>query len=229
MDGVKLTLILAVLSQAIGIVLGTITAVARLSTSRLPFFRWAAGFYIWLFRGTPLLVQIVFVYFAVPQMTQQAVVLGEITSGVIALSLNEGAYMAEIVRAGILSVDEGQIEAASSLGMTRLLAMRRVILPQAIRIILPPTGNEFISMLKNTSLLYVISVHELFYWEEQIQSATYYYFELVTVAAVWYLAMTTLATYVQGHIERYYARGYTRQVQGPGLVRRAVTAGFHRG
>jgi len=228
-DGAKLTFIAAVVSQALGIVLGVITALGKLSKSRLPVFRWLAGLYIWLFRGTPLLVQIVFVYFAVPQMTNERIILGEVLSGVIALTLNEGAYMAEIVRAGILSVDAGQVEAAESLGMTRLLSMRRVILPQAIRIIIPPTGNEFISMLKNTSLLYVISAHELFYWEEQIQSATFRYFELITVAAVWYLAMTTVATYAQVYLERSFERGLVREVRQPGFMRRRVTAGFHRG
>ena len=226
-DGAKLTILLAVFSQALGIVLGTLTALARMS--RLPFLRWFAGLYVWLFRGTPLLVQIVFVYFAIPQLTNERVILTEIVSGLIALTLNEGAYMSEIVRAGILSVDAGQVEACESLGMTRGLAMRRVILPQAVRIIIPPTGNEFISMLKNTSLLYVISVHELFYWEEQIQSATYNYFELIAVAAIWYLAMTTVASYAQGYIERYFARGFTRDVRSPGMMRRAMTTGFHRG
>ncbi|GAC1334476.1 MAG: hypothetical protein NVSMB22_26930 [Chloroflexota bacterium] len=228
-EGAKLTLVLAVLSQVLGIILGTLTALARMSRSPVPVVRWIAGFYVWLFRGTPLLVQIVFVYFAVPQLTNGRVILTEIVSGVIALTLNEGAYMSEIVRAGIMSVDAGQVEACESLGMTRALAMRRVILPQSVRIIIPPTGNEFISMLKNTSLLYVISVHELFYWEEQIQSATYRYFELIAVAALWYLAMTTVATYGQGYIERYFERGFTRDVRAPGMMRRAVTAGFHRG
>ena len=143
-DGVKITLILSVISQAAGIVLGIFTALGRLSKFFL--FRWIAGIYIWLFRGTPLLVQLAFVYFALPQMTNFTISPDAFTASFIALSLNEGAYMAEIVRAGIASVEGGQMEAAQSLGMRRGLAMRRIVLPQAIRIIIPPTGNEFISM-----------------------------------------------------------------------------------
>jgi polar amino acid transport system permease protein len=162
--------------------------------------------YLWLFRGTPLLVQIFFVYFAVPQLTGQRIVLSEFWSAMLALSLNEGAYMAEIIRAGILSVDAGQVEAAESLGMTRSLTMRRIILPQAVRIIIPPTGNEFISMLKNTSLAYAISAHEIFFSTDQLRSATFKEFEPLTIVSVWYLATTTVASYLQGHLERYFAR-----------------------
>lgn len=184
---------------------------------------------MWLFRGTPLLVQIAFVYFAVPQLTGGNLSINEFLSATIALSLNEGAYMAEIIRAGIGSVDAGQIEAADSLGMTRWLAMRRVILPQAIRFIIPPTGNEFISMLKNSSLAAFISTGELFYQTQQVYSSNSRYFELLTVESAWYLAMTTVATYLQGHLEQYFERGISRDIRRPGFMRRAVTAGFHRG
>jgi polar amino acid transport system permease protein len=200
----------------------------------LLFWRWSifgsiSGFYIWLFRGTPLLVQIVFVYFAIPQMTGERISIPEFWSAFIALALNEGAYMAEIIRAGITSVAAGQMEAAESLGMTRGLAMRRIILPQAIRFIIPPTGNEFISMLKNTSLAYAVSTQELFFQTRQIMAATYYFFELLSVASVWYLAMTTVATFFQGMLERHYERGFVREVRGPTLLERAWSGAVRRG
>jgi polar amino acid transport system permease protein len=228
-DGAKITIALAVLSQAVGIVLGIFAALGRLSRSRLPFWRWLTGLYLWLFRGTPLLVQLAFVYFAVPQITNKAIELNEFWSAALALSLNEGAYMAEIVRAGITSVDSGQLEAAESLGMTRWLAMRRIIIPQAIRVIIPPTGNEFISMLKNTSLAYAISTQEIFFQTDQLANATFRYFEPLTIVSLYYLAMTTVATYAQGHLERYFGRGFTREVRGPGLMQRALAVPFRRG
>lgn len=184
--------------------------------------------YLWLFRGTPLLVQIVFVYFALPEITNGAILLNEFWSAFVALSLNEGAYMTEIVRAGISSVEAGQMEAAQSLGMTRGQAMRRIVIPQAIRIILPPTGNEFISMLKNTSLAYAISVPELFYREQQIQAATFRPFELLSVACVWYLFMTSLASILQGFLERRYARGFTRDLRQPGAMQRLMIGAMRR-
>lgn len=199
-----------------------------MSPSRFPFFRWISGLYLWLFRGTPLLVQIAFVYFALPQITNHAIVLNEFTSAAIALSVNEGAYMAEIIRAGITSVEGGQLEAAQSLGMTRWLAMRRVILPQAIRIIIPPTGNEFISMLKNTSLASIISTHELVFQQEQLSSATFRYFEPLTIISIYYLAMTTVATYLQGHLENYFGRGFSRQIRGPGRMQRVISGTLRR-
>ncbi len=229
MDGAKITVLLAVLSQAAGIALGLLAAVGRLSRLRIPIFRAVSWVYLWLFRGTPLLVQIFFVYFAVPQLTNQRIELNEFWSAMVALSLNEGAYMAEIIRAGISSVDAGQTEAAESLGMTRSLAMRRIILPQAIRIIIPPTGNEFISMLKNTSLAYAISVQEVFFSTDQLRSATYKEFESLAIVSVWYLAMTTVASYLQGHLERYFERGVSREIRDPGLFQRAMIGTFRRG
>lgn len=201
-DGAKLTFLLAVECQFIGIVLGLFLALARLSRARIPILRWFSGVYIWFFRGTPLLVQLIFVYDALPQLTNHAIILGPITSATIALSLNEGAYMTEIIRAGIMSVDPGQTEAAKALGMTNRLTMRRVIIPQAIRFIIPPTGNEFIGMLKNTSLAEVIATPELLYAVQQVYDANFQFFELLTVACVWYLGMTTIATYFQGKLEQ---------------------------
>jgi len=228
-DGAKITVLLAVLSQVAGIALGLLAAVGQQSRLRIPIFRAVSWVYLWLFRGTPLLVQIFFVYFAVPQPTNHRIELPEFWSAMLALSLNEGAYMAEIIRAGISSVDAGQVEAAESLGMTRGLAMRRIILPQAIRIIIPPTGNEFISMLKNTSLAYAISLQEIFFNTDQLRSATYTEFEPLTIVSIWYLAMTTVASYLQGHLERYFARGVSREIRDPGLFQRAMTGTFRRG
>lgn len=168
-------------------------------------------------------------YFALPQITNHGIILNEFMSAFIALSLNEGAYMAEIIRAGISSVDQGQTEAAESLGMTRWLAMRRVIIPQAIRIIIPPTGNEFISMLKNTSLAYVISTKEIFFQTEQLSTASFRYFEPLVIVSLYYLAMTTVATYIQGHLERYYGRGFNRNLPGPGRMQRVVLGAMRRG
>lgn len=228
-NGAKVTVELAVLSQATGIVLGLFAALGRLSTLRLPIFRGISLFYIWLFRGTPLIVQIVFVYFAVPQLSNGALSFNEFWSAFFALALNEGAYMAEIIRAGIQSVDPGQMEAAASVGMTRSLAMRRIVLPQAIRFIIPPTGNEFISMLKNTSLAYVISTNEIFFSTEQIYSSNLRYFELLSVVSLWYLAMTTVATVIQSRIERHYERGFTRVMREPGPMQRAMLGALRRG
>ncbi len=173
-------------------------------------------------------MQISFVYFALPQLTNRTIILNEFMSAFIALSLNEGAYMAEIIRAGIASVDQGQMEAAESLGMTRWLAMRRVVIPQAIRIIIPPTGNEFISMLKNTSLAYVISTKEIFFQTEQLSTASFRYFEPLLIVSLYYLAMTTVATYFQGHLERYYGRGFSRDIHGPGVMQRALGSAMRR-
>jgi polar amino acid transport system permease protein len=226
-EGAKITVALAVLSQVTGIFLGVLAALGRMSP--IGPVRWFVGFYLWIFRGTPLLVQLFFVYFAVPQFTNENLILGEFLSAFVAFSLNEGAYMAEIVRAGITSVDFGQMEAASSLGMTRGLAMRRIILPQAVRIIIPPTGNEFVSMLKNTSLASTIAVTEIFYQTNQIRSATFHAFEPLAVVSLWYLAMTTVANYLQTFLEDYFGRGFTREVRQAGIMRRTLSAAMRRG
>jgi polar amino acid transport system permease protein len=225
-DGAKLTLLLALVSQCLGIIIGVFLALARLSRLRLPILRWPAGVYIWFFRGTPLLVQLIFVYDGIPNITGEQVVLGSITSALIALSLNEGAYMAEIVRAGILSVDPGQIEASRALGMTHGLTMRRIVIPQAVRFIIPPTGNEFISMLKNTSLALVISTPELLENVQTVYSANFEYFPLLSVACAWYLAMTTVATYFQSKLEQ---RVEYRRVTRRGGLLSAALPGFVRG
>jgi len=226
LHGLVVTLELTATSMAIGIALGIVFAVMRLSPN--PLVSSASWVYIWFFRGTPVLVQIIFwnfigalyPHFGIgiplgPQFTHVDVAshITPFVAGMLALGLNEGAYMSEIVRAGIISVDEGQAEAAQALGMTRLLAMRRIVLPQAMRVIIPPTGNETISMLKTTSLVSVIAVTELLYSVQVIYARTYQIIPLLIVASIWYLIVTTILSFGQYYIERYYGRGVSRQVQ----------------
>ena len=225
LDGLVLTIELTVIAMAIGIALGIVLAVMRLSPN--PLVSGSSWVYIWFFRGTPLLVQLLFWYNLAalypklglgipfgPQFVSGSAnsFITPFAAAIFGLGLNEGAYMAEIVRAGFLSVDEGQTEAAQSLGMTRLQTMRRVVLPQAMRVIIPPTGNETISMLKNTSLVSVIAVTELLYSVQLIYAANYQTIPLLIVASLWYLIVTTLLTIGQFYIERHYARGSSRQL-----------------
>ena len=211
-NGLVLTVVLSVVSQLIGTALGLAAALARIS--RLSPLRLTAQFYIWVMRGTPLLVQIVFIYTGLAAANivrfhdidlSLFVIAGNVQAGILALSLNEGAYMAEIIRAGIASVDHGQGEAASSLGMTRALLMRRIILPQAARLIIPPLGNQFNIMLKNSTLVSIIGVPELLLATETINSATFRTFELYTVVGLYFLTLTTLWAFVQHRIEVRFA------------------------
>ena len=226
LHGVLVTLELTVLSMLIGIVLGVVLAVMRQSPN--PVVSRASWLYIWFFRGTPLLLQIFFWYnitslfptidLGVPFGPSFIHAHGNqlittFVAALLGLGLNEGAYMAEIVRGGILSVGEGQTDAALSLGFSRLQTMRFVVLPQAMRVILPPTGNETISMLKNTSLVSVIAYTELLYSVQQIYDVTYQTIPLLIVAGIWYLAMTSVAYVGQHFIERRFGRGFTRQQQ----------------
>ncbi len=194
------TLWIAVVAQTLGVIIGLFLALMRVS--RFPFLSWPARFYIWLFRGSPLLVQILLLYFGFPEIWPALTPFITVYSAaLIAFSLNEGAYMAEIVRAGITSVDAGQVEAAKSLGMRYTLAMRRIVLPQAARVIIPPLGNEFNNMLKTTSLASVIALFELTYTAQTYGSQNFDYFELLIVATFYYLIMTTLWGYIQNWIE----------------------------
>ena len=163
--------------------------------------------YVWIFRGTPLLVQIFYIYFAFAWPTLHFgfwTVTDAAVAGIVALSINEGAYMREIIRAGIDSVDRGQMEAARSVGMTYGKAMRRIILPQAARVIVPPLGNEFNNMMKTTSLVYTIGAYELFADAEQGYSQTFHP-EFFVAVAFWYLVLTSAWTVVQAAIERRLA------------------------
>ncbi len=220
-DGVIKTLELTFLAMVIGIALGIVLALMRLSAN--PLVSWASWLYIWLFRGTPVLVQILFWYnvaavypkitLGLPFLHANANdLITPFMAGLLALGLNEGAYMSEIVRAGIISVDEGQGEAAQALGMSRLQTMRRVVLPQAMRVIVPPTGNETISMLKTSSLVSVITVPELLFSVQQVYSRTYQTIPLLLVASIWYLAMTSVLSVGQYYLERRFGRGSSRNL-----------------
>jgi polar amino acid transport system permease protein len=205
------TVTIAVLAQALGIVLGLISALAGLS--RLRIVRGLSAAYVLLIRGTPLIVQIFFIFYGAnlffgfslfPREVSLAgfTVSGAILAGTVALAINEGAYMSEIIRAGIQSVDPGQMEAALSVGMTRSLAMRRIVLPQAARVIVPPLGNEFNGMIKNTSLLAFIGVYEMFFDAQRHYSTTFKPVEYFFAVAFWYLVLTTIWSLIQAQIER---------------------------
>jgi polar amino acid transport system permease protein len=239
--GVLKTIELTVISMAVGIVLGVLMAVMRLSPNPL-----VSGFswlYIWFFRGTPLLVQLLFwgfagalfkkidlgVPFGGPVLISAGTnsLITPFAAAILGLGLNEGAYMAEVVRAGIISVDEGQSSAAQSLGMSRLQTLRLIVIPQAMRVIIPPTGNETISMLKNTSLVIVLgSVFDLLFATQQIYAATYQTIPLLIVASVWYLGMTSVLYVGQYFIERRFGRGFSRAEQ---MTMRARWLGMGRG
>jgi polar amino acid transport system permease protein len=241
LQGVVTTLELTVLAMLIGIILGVVLAVMRLSPN--PVMSWVSWIYIWFFRGTPVLVQIFFWF-------NLALVLPHIGIGIpltsihlqadtntlvpafmaatLGLGLNEAAYMAEIVRAGLISVEHGQTEAAQALGMTRSLVMRRIVLPQAMRVIIPPTGNETISMLKTSSLAFVAAVPELFTRSQQIANVTFEVIELAIVASIWYLTMTSILTVGQYYLERYFGRGSQRGLPLTPLQRfRRMLVTFH--
>ncbi|MEO8955830.1 MAG: amino acid ABC transporter permease [Ktedonobacteraceae bacterium] len=194
------TLWISVVAQTLGVIFGLFLALMRMS--RFPVLSWIARSYIWFFRGSPLLVQVLLLYDGLPKIIQNpAYLLPDYACVLIAFSLNEGAYMAEIIRAGITSVDPGQLEAAKSLGMRFPLAMRRIILPQAARVIVPPLGNEFNNMLKTTSIASVIGLFELTHATDLLGSPTFSTFELLILATLYYLLLTTLWGYVQNWIE----------------------------
>jgi polar amino acid transport system permease protein len=242
LDGLVVTIELTVIAMAIGIVLGIVLAVMRLSPN--PLVSGASWIYTWFFRGTPVLVQLYFwflIAYAFPHLSigipfgpafvhiNSNTFITAFTAAIMGLGLNEGAYMAEIVRAGILSVDEGQIEAAKSIGMSRLMSMRRIVLPQAMRVILPPTGNETISMLKTSSLASAITVTELFLSVQNIYARTYQTVPLLIVASLWYLAMTTVLSIGQYYVERHYARGSVRELPPTPLQRMRRRFGLRQG
>jgi len=223
LHGVLATIWLTFLAMAVGILLGVVLAIMRQSPN--PIVSGASWLYIWFFRGTPLLVQLLFwfniaslfpvinlgVPFGPALVSPHANSLVTTFAAVLlGLGLNEGAYMAEIVRAGFLSVPHGQTEAAQSLGMSRLQIMRLVVLPQAMRVIVPPTGNETISMLKNTSLASTITYVELTYSAQLIYSANFKTIPLLVVISIWYLVLTSVLYVGQYFIERRYGRGFTR-------------------
>ncbi|WP_084407501.1 amino acid ABC transporter permease [Maridesulfovibrio bastinii] len=213
--GLGNTLLITVLSMIVGLLLGVIFAVMRLSKN--PVARIFSGAYIWLFRGTPVYLQLL-IWFNLalifPTVSLGFVdyrmvdVMTPFVAALLGLGLNEGAYMTEIVRSGILSVDKGQTEAATSLGMSRLLAMRRIILPQAMRVIVPPVGNEFIGLLKTSSMASAIAFTEILHQAQLIYFVNAKVMELLIVATGWYLIVVTILSLVQVFIERRFERGH---------------------
>ncbi|MEN3357819.1 MAG: polar amino acid transport system permease protein [Mycobacteriales bacterium] len=237
--GIVVTLELTVLAMAIGLVLGIVLAVMRLSPN--PIVAGASWLYTWFFRGTPVLVQLIFwgyisalyprlgigVPFGPNVSAESNALISTFTAAVLGLGLNEAAYMAEIVRAGLLSVDHGQTEAAQALGMRQMQTLRRIVLPQAMRVIIPPTGNETISMLKTTSLVTVLALGDLLGAASLIYGSNFKYIPLLAVASIWYLIMTSVLSIGQYYIERRYARGSSRMQSPTGLQRiRARMAGL---
>ncbi len=222
--GLQVTLGLTLVSMVLGTGLGLLLAVARLSENRL--LKGLSGLYIWFFRGTPLLVQLIFWYNL--STLFPTIVLGvpfggpvffrwntndlitPLTAAIAGLALNEAAYMAEIIRAGLQSVDNGQVETAQAFGMRRARALRRIIIPQAMGAIIPPTGNQLISMIKATSLVSVIAMGDLLYSVQAIYNRTFDVIPMLMVAVIWYLLMTSVLNIGQSAIERYYSRGIRR-------------------
>ena len=214
LSGLWVTVSLTVLSMIIGIVLGVAVAVMRLSPNKV--LNSVAGGYIWIFRGTPVLVQLLLWFnlaLFFPRLglgefsLDTNTVITAFVAALLGLGLNEGAYMAEIVRGGILSVDHGQKEAAQALGMRGRSTMFKVVLPQAMRVIIPPMGNELITVLKMTSLVTVIAAPDLLNRAQVISSRNFYIFELLIVATIWYLILTTITTLIQVQLEKRFARG----------------------
>lgn len=221
LKGVVLTIELTVSAMVVGVLLGIVVAVMRLSPN--PLVASASGFYVWIFRGTPVLVQLYIWYyisavypriglgvpFGGPDLVHldANTLIKPFTAALLGLGLNEAAYMAEITRAGIASIDDGQVKAAQALGMTRSETLRRIVMPQAMRVIIPPTANEAIGLLKTSSIASVIAVTELLYSAQLIYSVNYLTIQLLIVASLWYLAITTLLSIAQHRLERRFNRG----------------------
>ncbi|MEH2482050.1 polar amino acid transport system permease protein [Nitrobacteraceae bacterium AZCC 2146] len=221
LEGIANTMIMAVLAMALGILLGVVVAVMRLSSN--PVLKSVAAGYTWLFRGTPLILQLllwfnlalVFPTIGIPGLwSVRAVdVMTPFLSALLGLGINQGAYTSEVMRAGILSVDVGQYEAAQAIGMGRLRTLRRIILPQAMRVVTPPLSNEFIGMVKATSLASVIQYPEVLHNAENIYYANSRVIELLIVAGLWYLLVVSILTPLQMLLERRFSRGTLQLVR----------------
>ncbi|MFJ1549169.1 amino acid ABC transporter permease [Streptomyces sp. NPDC088246] len=236
-NGLATTLWLTAAAMAVGLGLGVLVAVMRLSSN--PVLRALANAFVWIFRGTPLLVQIIFwgyagalykhILIGIPftHITfldmDTNTVLTPAVAALLALGLNEAAYASEIVRAGIQSVDAGQTEAAHSLGMRPALTTRRIVLPQAMRVIIPPLGNETINMLKMTALVSVISAHDLMSNIQDVYAQNYQVIPMLVVASIWYLILVTALGLPQSWLERRYGRGTTPGTPATGPLQRLVT------
>jgi len=241
LEGLWLTVFVTIMSMLIGFVLGMILAVMRMSSNRL--MTGIAWLYTWFFRGTPVYVQLLFWYNIA--ILYQTITLGipfshawtlltissnsvftVVRAAIVAFGLNEAAYFSEIARGGLLSIDEGQLEAAKAIGMTRGQSLRYIIVPQAMRVILPPSGNEVISMLKTTSIASAIGLPELLYQTDNIAARTFQVMPMLIVASLWYLAVTTVLSIGQFYLERHYAKGALRTVPPTPLQR--IRADFSR-
>lgn len=233
-SGLYVSLGLTVVAMILGIVIGLILAIARLSQDRLA--SSLASLYIWFFRGTPLLVQLIFWYNLSTLFPEIGIsipfgptllswetnsVITPMTAAIVGLALNEAAYMAEIIRGGLISVDRGQFETAEAFGMTRGRALWRIIIPQAMRSIVPPTGNQLISMIKATSLVSVIAMADLLYSVQTIYNSTFQIIPMLLVAVIWYLLITSVLNIGQSYIEAYYGRADRRSA---GAAKPAATA-----
>ncbi|MYU22589.1 amino acid ABC transporter permease [Streptomyces sp. SID8352] len=238
LTGVGVTILLTCVAMLMGTVLGVVLAVMRRSPNVIV--RGAAGGYIWFFRGTPLLVQLILWYNLAALFPQLSLgipggpsfvevetnqILTGFVAAILGLGLNEGAYMAEVVRSGILGVEKGQFDAADSLSMRRSQVMRFVVLPQAFRIIVPPTGNQFITLFKTTSLVSVIAGSDLLTQAKNIYAHNFMVVELLIVATFWYLLLTTAFTAVQSQVERRLGRGRMEDSGGFGFFQRLAFAG----
>ena len=218
LEGIRNTAVMSVLAMAVGIALGVVVAVMRLSPN--PVLTGVAAGYVWLFRGTPLILQLllwfnlalVFPTIGIPGLwSGRAIdVMTPFLAALLGLGINQGAYTSEVMRAGMLSVDIGQYEAAAAIGMGRLRALWRIILPQAMRVVIPPLGNEFISLVKATSLASVIQYPEVLHNAENIYYANSRVIELLIVAGLWYLLVVSVLTPLQMLLERRFARGTAR-------------------
>jgi polar amino acid transport system permease protein len=226
---IYITIVVSVIAQVLGVILGILAALGKMA--RLLPIRWIANAYIWVFRGTPLVVQLMLLFYGFGaahifdwpnQYILGYTIKGALWAAIVILGVNEGAYMAEIVRAGIMAVDPGQTEAAKSLGMTYRKTMSRIVLPQAARVIIPPLGNEFNNMLKTTSLIFVLGVIETYNHYVIVQVDTVRPFEAYLACACWFLLMTTIWSLIQGRIERRFARGTAVIESGPGLRARLL-------
>lgn len=202
LEGAGITLQLAAWTVILGSFFGILVALMRLSKLRL--IRWISTAYVEFLRGTPLLVQVLIVYFGLPQL---GVKMPRMTAGIVALTINSAAYMSEIVRSGIQTVDHGQTEAARSLGMTSVQTMLYVILPQAIKNILPAVGNEFVVIIKESSILYTIGIYELTYQANKLASTNYRYLETLMISALIYFVLTFVTSQLLGVLERRMRRG----------------------
>jgi len=213
--GAWVTIWLTIASMAIGLLLGFITALMRMSSN--PVLNGIARFYTWLWRGTPLLVQLIIIFTGLPQL---GIKLTVVQSALIGLGVNEGAYISEIIRAGIQSVSKGQFDAARAVGMDFPTMMRVVVLPQAARVIIPPLGNNFNGLLKTSSLASVISMEELLRRSQMLIQIRFKVLEIFIVVAIYYLILTTIWGFVQRYLEAHFGRAYVAQtsVKQKGLV-----------